>query len=132
MATERNDTNGATPHLAGLRPGLAITLKEASDIAAEVRRLISLGQEERALQLVHSLHPADMGLIIAGLPRTSRDIILGIMSPDTVTWMLRQMNPVEAGSRRAESLPVWECRRSVSCSGRSIHSRRWQRSADCR
>ena len=97
MATERNDTNGAAPHPAGLRLGLAITLKEASDIAAEVRRLISLGQEERALQLVHSLHPADMGLIIAGLPRTSRDIILGIMSPDTVTWMLRQMNPVEAG-----------------------------------
>ena len=78
-------------------PGLAITLNEASAIAAEVRRLISLGQEERALQLVRSLHPADMGLIIAGLPRTSRNLILEVMSPDTVTWMLRQMNPVEAG-----------------------------------
>ena len=78
-------------------PGLAITINEASAIAAEVRRLISLGQEERALQLVRSLHPADMGLIIAGLPRTSRNLILEVMSPDTVTWMLRQMNPVEAG-----------------------------------
>ena len=78
-------------------PGLAITINEASAIAAEVRHVISLGQEERALQLVRSLHPADMGLIIAGLPRTSRNIILEVMSPDTVTWMLRQMNPVEAG-----------------------------------
>ena len=44
-----------------------------------------------------NLHPADMGSIVASLPRTSRDAMVRAMSPDTVAWMLRQMNPVEAG-----------------------------------
>ncbi len=95
MTLESNDS--APPPRSSSLPGLAISLNEASVIAAEVRRLISLGQEERALNLVRSLHPADMGMILAGLPRNSRNILLGVMSPDTVTWMLRQMNPVEAG-----------------------------------
>ena len=38
-----------------------------------------------------------MGSIVAGLPRTSRDAMLHVMSPATVAWMLGQMNPVEAG-----------------------------------
>ena len=77
--------------------GRAIPLSEVSAIAKEVRDLIAAGQENRALELVHSLHPADAGLILAGLPRTSRDTLLRVMSPDTLAWVLRQMNPVEAG-----------------------------------
>ena len=38
-----------------------------------------------------------MGSIVAGLPRTSRDAMLHVMSPATVAWMLGQMNPVVAG-----------------------------------
>lgn len=38
-----------------------------------------------------------MGLILAGLPRSGRDTVLRVMSPDTATWMVRQMNPLEAG-----------------------------------
>ena len=77
--------------------GRAIPLSEVSAIAKEVRDLIAAGQERRALELVHTLHPADAGLILAGLPRASRDTLLRVMSPDTLTWVLRQMNPVEAG-----------------------------------
>ncbi len=77
--------------------GRAIPLSEVSAIAKEVRDLIAAGQENRALELVHSLHPADAGLILAGLPRTSRETLLRVMSPETVAWVLRQMNPVEAG-----------------------------------
>ena len=85
--------------------GRAIPLSEVSAIAKEVRELIAAGQENRALELVHSLHPADAGLILAGLPRTSRDTLLRVMSPDTLAWVLRQMNPVEAG-RLASRLGV--------------------------
>ena len=38
-----------------------------------------------------------MGSIVAGLPGASRDAMVRVMSPETVAWMLRQMNPVEAG-----------------------------------
>ncbi len=79
------------------RTGRAIGLGELSKVADEVRDLIAAGQVRIALDIMHGLHPADMGLIIAGLPGTSRDALLRVMSPDTVTWMLRQMNPVEAG-----------------------------------
>ncbi len=79
-----------------IRPGRAISLNEVSAIAREVRELIASGQEHLAFERVPSLHPADMGLIISGLPRTSRDAMVRVMSPDTVAWMLRQMNPVEA------------------------------------
>ncbi len=79
-----------------IRPGRAISLNEVSAIAREVRELIASGQEYLAFERVRSLHPADMGLIISGLPRTSRDTMVRVMSPDTVAWMLRQMNPVEA------------------------------------
>ena len=95
----REPDDGGTLGIAerGFRPGSAIPFKEVSAIASEVRHLIALGREEQAIELMRSLHPADMGLIIAGLPRAGREAVLGIMSPDTVVWMLRQMNPVEAG-----------------------------------
>ncbi len=74
-----------------------ITPREASNIAAEIRNLLKAGDHESAWERLSILHPADMGAILAGLPRTSRDSILRIMHPDTVTWMLRQMNPIQAG-----------------------------------
>ncbi|MDE2970492.1 MAG: magnesium transporter [Chloroflexota bacterium] len=81
---------------AGLGQPLAISLREADRIAEEVRGLIKAGYEHHALAMLRGLHPADMASILAGLPRTSRDTLLRVMSPDTVVWMLQQMNPVEA------------------------------------
>ena len=75
----------------------AISLNEVANIARRVQDLIRAGDENTALNLIRHLHPADMGSILAGLPRTSRDTLLRVMSPDTVVWMLRQMNPLEAG-----------------------------------
>ena len=75
----------------------AITFEEVSAIAREIRDLIAAGQEHLAIEILDRLHPADMGLIVAGLPRSGRDAVLRVMSPDTVAWMLRQMNPIEAG-----------------------------------
>ena len=43
------------------------------------------------------LHPADIGVIVAALPKGSRDALLTAMSPETFAWVLRQMNPMEAG-----------------------------------
>lgn len=78
-----------------LRP-LAISLDQAEEIAARVQELISAGRARSAWELIRHLHPADMGSIVAGLPRASRDAMIQVMSPDTVAWMLRQMNPVQA------------------------------------
>ena len=75
----------------------AISLDEVSEIAGEVRELIRAGQGQSAWERIRYLHPADMGSIVAGLPRASRDVMVRVMSPETVVWMLRQMNPVEAG-----------------------------------
>ena len=75
----------------------AISLDRAAEIAREVRELLNAGHETRAWELMRNLHPADMGSIVAGLPRASRDAMLAVMAPETVAWMLRQMNPVEAG-----------------------------------
>ena len=74
----------------------AISLERAAEIAHEVRALINAGQEHRAWERLRILHPADMGSIVAGLPRSSRDAMLGVMSPETVAWMFRQMNPAVA------------------------------------
>ena len=41
--------------------------------------------------------PGGHGIIVVGLPRVSRDTMLRVMSPETVAWMLRQMDPIEAG-----------------------------------
>ena len=75
----------------------AISLDEAAAIARRVQDLIKAGNPQSALELIQHLHPADMGSIVAGLPRTSRSALVRVMSPQTVAWMLRQMNPVEAG-----------------------------------
>ena len=37
-----------------------------------------------------------MSSIIAALPRSSREAIVAVMSPDAVAWMFRHMNPVQA------------------------------------
>lgn len=74
-----------------------ITPREASEIASEVKGLIKAGDHESAWERLMSLHPADMGSIIASLPRNSRDSFIRLMDPDAVTWMLRQMNPLQAG-----------------------------------
>ena len=75
----------------------AISLDEAAQIASEVQKLIQAGEEHSAWELLRKLHPADVGAILAGLPRRSRDAVLQVVSPETVAWLLRQMNPVEAG-----------------------------------
>ncbi len=75
----------------------AISLEEASEIADEVRGLIETGQEHSAWELMRRLHPADIGSIVAGLPRNSRDAMVRVMSPETLTGVLRHMNPLEAG-----------------------------------
>ncbi len=74
----------------------AISLERAAEVSREIRDLISAGHERRAWELLRTLHPADMGSIVAGLPRSSREAMLRIMSPETVAWMFRQMNPAVA------------------------------------
>ena len=75
----------------------AISLERAAEIASEVQELIRAGREHSAWELIRYLHPADMGSIVASLPRASRDNMVRVMSPETVAWMLRQMNPIVAG-----------------------------------
>lgn len=72
-----------------------ISADEAAVIAREVRRLISDGDERSAWEQLRHLHPADVGSIVAALPRTSREAIVAVMSPDAVVWMFRHMNPVQ-------------------------------------
>ncbi len=73
-----------------------ISTDEATVIAREVRRLIRNGEEQSAWEQLRRLHPADMGSIVATLPRNSREAIVAVMSPDAVVWMFRHMNPVQA------------------------------------
>ena len=75
----------------------AISLDEVTEIAGEVRELIEAGEEYSAWARLRLLHPADTALILAGLPRASTATLLRVMSPESVAWMLNQMNPVEAG-----------------------------------
>ena len=84
-----------------VEPGTAytetiITPDEAAIIAREVRRLIRNGDERSAWERLRHLHPADMGNIVAALPRNSREAIVAVMTPDAVAWMFRHMNPVQA------------------------------------
>ena len=74
----------------------AISLREAAQIAGRVQKLVRAGREHSAWELMRHLHPADMGSIVAGLPGTSRDALLRIMTPETLVWMLRQTNPFVA------------------------------------
>lgn len=73
-----------------------ISADEAAVIAREVRRLIREGDERSAWEQLRHLHPADVGSIVAALPRNSREAIIAVMSPDAVAWMFRHMNPVQA------------------------------------
>ena len=95
-----NDASGLPENLrfpdSGIEQGQAISLDQAEEIADEVRELIDAGEEHSAWELIRHLHPADIGAIVAGLPGASRDTMVRVMSPETVAWMLRQMNPVEA------------------------------------
>lgn len=74
-----------------------ISRDRATEIAREVQRLIGVGEEHRAWEMVRHLHPADIGAIVASLPKTSRDTLVRVISPSTFAWILRQMNPMEAG-----------------------------------
>ena len=78
----------------------AIETKEASQIATDVLGLIEAGDEASAWQILNRLHPADIGSILVSLPRSSRDAMLHIMSPDTVVWILEHTSPLE-GARVA-------------------------------
>ncbi len=81
----------------GLGQPIAISLDRVEEISGEVQRLVKAGRESAAWELIRYLHPADMGSIVVSLPRQSREAMVRVMSPETVAWMLRQMNPVEAG-----------------------------------
>lgn len=59
--------------------------------------MIGDGHELRAWELVRHLHPADAGTILTALPRSSRNAFLRALPPGTLTSILRQMNPIEAG-----------------------------------
>ena len=74
-----------------------ISRDRAGEIAKEVQQLIGEGRERHAWELVRYLHPADIGTIVAALPRNSRNALVRAMPPETLTWILRQMNPLEAG-----------------------------------
>lgn len=75
----------------------AISLEEVEEIAGEIQDLISAGEEHTAWERLRRLHPADIGSIVAGLPRASRDRMLSVMSPETVVSIFRHMNPLVAG-----------------------------------
>lgn len=75
----------------------AISLEQLSMTAGRVQSLVSAGRTSAAWELMRNLHPADIGSIVASLPATSRSAMINVMSPDTVVWALRQMNPVQAG-----------------------------------
>ena len=61
------------------------------------KTVLSAGERSSAWERIRHLHPGDIGSIVAGLPRNSREAMVHAMTPDTVLWMLRQMNPVVAG-----------------------------------
>ena len=73
-----------------------ISQDRATQIVKEVQSLIRQGEAQRAWDMVRHLHPADIGAVVAALPKGSRDALLTAMSPETVTWILRQMNPLDA------------------------------------
>ena len=60
---------------------LTVSPEEAAEIAEEVQEIIEAGDEHSAWERVRHLHPADIGIIVASLPRTSRDAIVRVMSP---------------------------------------------------
>ena len=94
-----NENDGGSSGLGGLggiRQQSAISLEQVSRIADEVQELVRAGRENSAWELIRYLHPADMASVVASLPNAGRETMLRVMSPETVAWMLSQMNPVEA------------------------------------
>ena len=75
----------------------ALSLSRVEEIGREIRELLNAGDERTAWERLNRLHPADIGSIVAGLPRTSRDRLLSMMSPETVVWIFQHMNPLVAG-----------------------------------
>ncbi len=73
MYSERSFPEEAQGLDTGIEQPQAISLDRAEEIAGEVQELINAGEERSAWELVRRLHPADMGAIVAGLPRGSRD-----------------------------------------------------------
>ena len=94
---ETNFSNDEQSSSADIEQLQAISLEEVEEIADEVHQLIKAGDAQSAWDRIRHLHPADIGSIVAGLPRNSRDAMVRVMSPETLAWVLRQMNPVEAG-----------------------------------
>ncbi len=97
MDTDHSNSENVQSLEGDIQQPQAISLDKADEIASEVQELVKAGKENSAWELIRHLHPADMGSIVASLPRTSRDAMVRVMSPETVAWMLRQMNPVMAG-----------------------------------
>ena len=73
-----------------------ISQDEAAQIVGEVHQLIRGGDADSAWERIRDLHPADIGSILGGLPRTSREALVRVISPETFAWVLRQMNPIQA------------------------------------
>ena len=97
MGHDSRNVEGSLSPEGGVAYPRAISLERASEIAHTVQELVRAGRERSAWELIRHLHPADMGSIVASLPRASRETMISVMSPETVVWMLRQMNPVVAG-----------------------------------
>ena len=97
MDIDHSNTESAQAFEDDIKQPLAISVEKADEIASEVQELVKAGKEHSAWELIQHLHPADMGSIVASLPRASRDAMVRVMSPETVAWMLRQMNPIVAG-----------------------------------
>lgn len=96
MTEERRTPGGPLNFVSGLEPRQAIPLARVEEIAREIKDLINAGEEHIAWERLNMLHPADIGSIVAGLPRASRDRLLGVMSPETVVWLFHHINPLVA------------------------------------
>ena len=96
MTEEKRTPGGPLNFVSGLEPRQAIPLARVEEIAREIRDLINAGEEHIAWERLNMLHPADIGSIVAGLPRASRDRLLGVMSPETVVWLFNHINPLVA------------------------------------
>ena len=81
------------PGRSGIRRPTAISLDQAAEVAAAAQDLIKAG--DLAWNRIRQLHPADIASIVVGLPPTSRDAMIRLMSPEAVARILRQMNPVQ-------------------------------------
>ena len=96
MKTGFTPSNHSRAPEAGIQQPKAISLDQAAELAGAVQELIRSGDHHIAWNRIRQLHPADIASIVAGLPPASRDAMIRLMAPETVAWMLRQMNPIQA------------------------------------